>query len=154
MLGEGNNRSRALGLARGVARLLGAMGYGSLPEFVLGCGRRADVFGMTGRGALIIVEIKTSLADFRADQKWPEYESYCDQFYFAVPAEFPMAELPADRGLMAADAYGAAILREAPPLVLAPARRRALVLDFGFQASCRLGRLNDPNPPDLSLSGA
>ena len=151
MLYTSNNISEAsplaLGLSRGVCRLLGALGYGTLPEFVLGSGRRADVLAMTGKGRFAIVEIKTSLADFRADQKWPEYEAYCDRFYFAVPPGFPLAVLPADRGLIAADSYGAAILRESAELAMAPARRRALILDFGFQASTRFGRLTDPNAP-------
>jgi hypothetical protein len=141
---ESNNITGAAGLARGVTRLLGALGYGTLAEFVLGSGRRADVFGMTARAEIAIVEIKMSVADFRADGKWPDYEAYCDRFYFAVAADFPTRLLPADRGLIIADPYGAAIVRDAPRLTLAPSRRRALVLDFGLQASLRLARLVDP----------
>ncbi|PZD70548.1 hypothetical protein C1752_10977 [Acaryochloris thomasi RCC1774] len=40
--------------------------------------RPKEVFG---------VEIKSSLADFEHDQKWPLYLQFCDYFCFAVPAE-------------------------------------------------------------------
>lgn len=132
-------------LARGVCRTLGALGYGALTEFTLRTGRRADVIGLNGAGEIAIVEIKTSEADFRADQKWPEYLPFCDGFYFAVPEGFPKDILPADCGLMVADPYQSAILRPAPALPpLAGARRRALILSFGIAASLRLQRLVDP----------
>lgn len=135
----------AVRLARGICRALEALGYGVLTEFTLGTGRRADVMGLNGAGEVAIVEIKTSEADFRADQKWPEYLPFCDSFYFAVPAGFPRRILPCDCGLMVADAYSAEILRPAPALpTLAGARRRALILRFGIAASTRLQRLTDP----------
>ena len=132
-------------LARGVSRTLAALGYATLAEFTLLTGRRADVIGVNAAGEVAVVEIKTSEADFRADQKWPEYLPFCDSFYFAVPEGFPLAILPADCGLMVADAYQSAILRPAPPLpALAGARRRALILRFGLTAGARLQRLVDP----------
>ena len=45
---------------------------------------------------------------------------------------------------MIADGYGAAVLREAPLLPLAPARRRALILRFAQAAAQRLARAGDP----------
>ena len=131
-------------LARGVARTLAEHGVACLAEFVLGCGRRADLTGLDRAGKITIVEIKTSLADFRADQKWPEYLDYCDQFYFAVPEGFRLEILPEDCGLMVADGYGAAILRPSPPYALNGSRRRAEALRFARAAAERLNRLTDP----------
>ena len=41
-------------------------------EVTLANGRRADVLAIGRNGEIWIVEIKSSIADFRADQKWPE----------------------------------------------------------------------------------
>ena len=57
-------------LARGVSRTLSDLGYASLTEFTLRSGRRVDVIGLDAGGAIAIVEIKSSLEDFRADRKW------------------------------------------------------------------------------------
>ena len=132
-------------LARGVARLLAEMGYASMPEFRLRNGRRADLAGLDRRGRIVIVEIKRSLADFRADQKWPEYLDYCDAFYFAAPKAFPAEVLPQDQGLILADAYGAAVIRPAAPAApLHPSRRREITLRFARGAAGRLQQLLDP----------
>ena len=94
--------------------------------------------------AIAIVEIKSSLMDFRADRKWREYLDYCDRFFFAVPEGFPRDVLPEDCGLMVADGYGAAFLREAPLRQLNPARRRAQILRFAQTAAQRLIGFTDP----------
>ena len=134
----------AIALARGISRPLADQGYGTLVEFSLNNGRRADVIGLDGAGRFVIVEIKTSEADFRADRKWPEYREHCDLFYFAVPVGFPQAILPPDCGLMVADAYAAAVIRESEDIPMHASRRRAQVLRFGLVASERLQRLADP----------
>jgi hypothetical protein len=132
-------------LARGICRTLSALGYGALTEFTLRSGRRADVIGMNGAGEVVIVEIKTSEADFRADRKWPEYLDFCDSFYFAVPEGFPRCILPETCGLMVADAYAGVILRPSPRLsTMNGSRRRGLLLHFGLAASGRLQRVIDP----------
>lgn len=131
-------------LARGVCRAVEALGYAALTEFPLGNGRRVDVIAVASGGETLIVEIKSSVADFRADRKWMEYVPYCDLFYFAVPDGFPQALLPADCGLMVADGYGAAVLREAPRRAMNASRRRALTLRLAINASQRLRRVLDP----------
>lgn len=108
-------------------------------------GRRADIFGLKSDAGIIIVEIKSSIADFRSDQKWPEYRAHCDQLYFAIPETLPIGIMPLDTGLIIADAYGAALMREAPLHKLAPATRRALTLRFARTAALRLHNLYDPN---------
>lgn len=131
-------------LARGVRRALADHGYRTLTEFRLKSGRRADVVGLNAAGTIVIVEIKSSVADFRADRKWTDYRPYCDRFYFAVGPDFPAVLIPDDCGLMVADAFGAAVLREAPETPLNPARRRALVLNLALAACERLHRIEDP----------
>jgi hypothetical protein len=135
----------AKGLRRGVTRLLMQQGFAALAEVSLANGRRADLMALGRDGEIRIIEIKSSLADFRADQKWPEYRDYCDRFYFAIPHDFPDEIIPAEAGLILADSYGAEIQRHAPEHRLAPARRRAVLLRFAQVAADRLHGLSDPD---------
>ena len=125
-------------------RLLRARGFSTVTELPLLDGRRADVVALNGEGALLIVEIKSSVADFRADHKWRDYAAHCDRLYFAISAEIPVEIMPEDAGLIVADPYGAEILREATPRLIAPATRRAVLLRFAQAAADRLHRLADP----------
>jgi len=136
-------------LARGIARLFDAMTEASLAEFSLRSGRRADILALGADGSFTIVEIKSSLADFRADSKWPDYLEFCDRFYFAVPQGFPVEVLPETEGLMIADRWDAAIVRPAIERPMHASRRKALTLRFARQAAQRLQRLNDPGPGPL-----
>ena len=131
--------SPASAMARGVCRLLADMGYDTLTEFKLKSRRRADVIGLDGGAQFVIVEVKSSLADYRADGKWPEYRPFCDAFYFAVAEGFPVDVLAADCGVMVADAYHADILRPAPAQPMNGNRRRHQVLRFALTAARRLG---------------
>lgn len=134
----------ALAIQRGVRRLFARMEMASLAEFTLASGRRADVVSLGRDGGLAIVEIKSCLADFRADRKWSEYRAFCDRFYFAVAADFPAHVLPEEAGLIVADAFGAEIVREAPGHPLAAARRKAVTLRFARVAAGALHALVDP----------
>jgi hypothetical protein len=140
-----------LALARGVCRVLAQLGYASLVEFPLANGRRADILALGKTGDLIIVEIKSSVADFRADRKWASYREFADRLYFAVPSQFPALLIPEECGLIVADSFGAAVLREAVLQPLAPARRRALTLRFALAAATRLRRHLDPDAGFLNL---
>ena len=131
-------------LARGVSRLLHHMGYGALTEFRLSSGRRADVFGVDRRGRIAIVEIKLSLADLRGDDKWPDYLNHCDEFYFAIPQQLPQAEVPPATGLIVADRFGAAVLREPTRRTLGTTLRNKEIRRFGLYAANRLRRYEDP----------
>jgi len=133
-------------LARGVARWLLELGYEAMAEFRLGNGRRADVIGLDRQGRFVIVEIKTSTADFRADAKWPEYLEHCDQFFFAVPEGFPSELLPDAHGILVADGFGAAVLRPSPEARMNAARRTAQTRKFARAASARLRAFTDPRP--------
>lgn len=131
-------------LARGVGRWLADQGCGVLTEFRVGQGRRVDVMGLQKDGNFIAVEIKSSVADFRSDGKWPDYLPYCDQFYFAVSQDFPTHILPAAHGLLIADDYEAAIVRSAEICPMNGTRRRRQLVRFGLAASGRLHRQSDP----------
>ena len=131
-------------LARGVCRALAQLGYASLVEFPLANGRRADILGLGRGGDLVIVEIKSSVADFRADRKWIDYRDFADRFYFAVPKAFPTALIPEDCGLIVADAFAASLIRDGSANSLAPNRRRAVTLRFALAAAARLRRHLDP----------
>ena len=141
---DGRQSETAAAIARGAGRCLLAHGFARLPEFTLPNGRRADLCAMADNGDVWIVEIKSSLADFRADQKWPEYRDYCDRLFFAVDRDFPVEVLPDDCGLIIADKWGAEIVRPAPEHKLAAARRKALTLRFARVAALRLQGMADP----------
>ncbi len=141
---DGRQSAAAAAVQRGVARLLRATGFAVLTEFTLRTGRRADVIGMDAAGTIWIVEIKSSLADYRADQKWPEYWDYCDRLFFAVPPELDASIIPQEAGLIVADSWGADIIRQPEPVPLHASRRRALTLAFARTAALRLHGLYDP----------
>jgi len=141
---DGRQSPTALAVCTGVRRLLAGHGFASVTEFTLASGRRADILALGPDGAIWIVEVKSSPADFRADGKWPDYRDFCDRFFFAVSEEFPVEILPPDTGLILADGYGAAIERDAPEHRLAGARRKAVTLRFAHAAATRLHMLVDP----------
>jgi hypothetical protein len=134
-------------VARGVCRLLLERGLSPLLEFSLPTGRRLDVAAISEAGDITAVEIKVSLADFRADEKWNEYLEFCDRYYFAVPEGFPVELLPGDQGLIVADHFGAAIVREAQHSPLTAARRKSLLIRFARTAAERFARSADPFAP-------
>jgi hypothetical protein len=142
---DGRQSETASMIARGVRRMLRARGFSTITELPLLDGRRADIVALHGDGSLLIVEIKSSVADFRADRKWRDYAAHCDRLYFAISADMPAEIMPPDAGLIVADPYGAEILREADPQRIAPATRRAVLLRFAQAAADRLHRLADPN---------
>ena len=141
---DGRQSPTALAVALGARRLLASHGFASVTELTLASGRRADIVGLGGNGDIWIVEIKSCLADFRADRKWPGYRDFCDRFFFAVPETVPLEILPDSAGLIVADAFDAAILREPPAHPLAGARRKAVTLRFARAAAGLLHALADP----------
>lgn len=134
----------AAGITRGARRLLSAMGYSSVSEFVLPNGRRADIAAISAAGQVVIVEVKSSAADFRADHKWQDYLEYCDEFYFAVAPDGPIALMPESAGLIIADSYAGEFMRTAPTNAIHAARRRVILLTLARHAADRLHGLQDP----------
>jgi hypothetical protein len=137
--------ARARAICRGAARLLHALGYAATPELPLASGRRADLLAVGGNGEILVVEVKSSAADFRADRKWQEYRAHCDRLLFAVAPDFPQALIPQSAGLILADGYGGEILREGMRHPLAAAARKAVLLRFARVSASRLSALNDPH---------
>ena len=144
---DGRQSDTALRIARGTARLLHAHGYCVVSELPLPSGRRADLVALASSGEIWIVEIKSSIADFRADQKWQDYRAHCDRLFFATCAEVPCEIFPPDTGLIVADGFGAAFHCEAPEHKLPAATRKSMMLLFARAAALRLQSLADPNGP-------
>jgi hypothetical protein len=131
-------------LARGVCRHLTGHDFATVEEFSPERGRRVDVIALGPRGEIWVVECKSSRADFTSDAKWQGYLDWCDRYFWAVDAAFPTELLPAETGLIVADAYDAEILRMPPETRLAAARRTALTRRIARDAARRLQRLTDP----------
>jgi hypothetical protein len=134
----------AMEIQRGATRLLLDLGLTAITEFTLANGRRADVAALARDGELWIVEIKSSVADFRSDQKWRDYPEFADKFFFAVRPDFPHDLLPAACGLILADSYGGELVRTVPSQPLPAARRKAITLRFARTAALRLTMQLDP----------
>ncbi len=137
-------------VVRGVARLLMRHDCLTVTEVALGNGRRADLMGLCPKGLVTIVEVKVSRADLLGDQKWTDYLDYCDRFYWAIPDTLDSellsraGKLPDRAGLIIANRYDAAVMREASLVALSPSRRRAETLRFARRAARRLlGDLDD-----------
>ena len=137
----------ALAIARGTARLLRSLGFACVSELSLPSGRRADLVALNERGEIWIVEIKSSLEDLRADQKWQDYRAHCDRLFFAFTQDLPCEIFPADTGLIVADAYGAHLHCDAPEHRLPAATRKSMLVLFARVAAMRLQSLHDPNGP-------
>ena len=134
----------ALAIARGTARLLRALGFACVSELPLPSGRRADLVAINERGEIWIVDIKSSIEDFRADQKWPEYRAHCDRLFFAFTQDLRCEIFPDETGLIVADAYGAHLQRPAPEHRLQAATRKSMTVRFALAAAQRINRLVDP----------
>jgi hypothetical protein len=132
---DGRQSPTALKIARGTTRLLHTFGFSVLSELPLASGRRADLVALGSGGEIWIVEIKSSVADFRADRKWIDYRLHCDRLFFATALDVPCEIFPPDAGLIVADAFGASIVCEAPEHRLHGATRRSLMLAFARAAA-------------------
>ena len=141
---DGRQSPAAFNICRGAARLLRAHGLAAVSEVALANGRRADIAGVAESGEIWIVEIKSCLEDFRADQKWPEYRDFCDRFFFAIPQTLDPEIIPFEAGLIVADNWGAEILRQPAETLLHASRRKALTLAIARVSSQRLHSLYDP----------
>jgi hypothetical protein len=134
----------ALAIARGTARLLHQLGFSCISELPLPSGRRADLVALNQRGEIWIVEIKSSVEDLRADQKWQDYRAHCDRLFFAFTRDLPCEIFPGETGLIVADAYGAHLQCEAPEHRLPAPTRKLMTVRFALAAAQRINRLVDP----------
>jgi hypothetical protein len=138
----------ALAIARGTARMLRTLGFSCISELPLPSGRRADLVALNEKSSIWIVEIKSSVEDLRADQKWQDYRMHCDRLFFAFTQDLPCEIFPQDTGLIIADAYGAHLHAhlhcEAPEHRLAAPTRKLMTVRFAMAAAQRINRLVDP----------
>jgi hypothetical protein len=140
----------AQAVARGIGRLFARNGIWCLPEMPLRSGRRADLMGIDAKGRIVIVEIKVARGDLLGDAKWPDYLEYCDRFYWGLAPHLDRACLETEAfrpdlcGVIVADGYDAEILRPAPSLPLAAARRKAETEQLARAALRRLAVSTDP----------
>lgn len=141
---DGRQSDTARAIQRGALRYLSARGLVGVPEFCLASGRRADIAAIDAKGEVWVIEIKSSVIDFRTDRKWTDYRQHCDRLFFAVSPDFPLEILPEDAGVLVADQFGAGMIREAPHHAMPGATRRAVTLRLARTAASRLMGLMDP----------
>ncbi|MFL6725473.1 MAG: MmcB family DNA repair protein [Sphingomicrobium sp.] len=142
-------------VARGVTRLFCRQDLFAVCEMPLPNGRRADLMAIDSKGSFTIVEIKVAKADLLGDGKWTDYLDFCDRFFWAVPPHLAaildeQRYLPGEAGLIVADRYDAAVVREAAHRPLAPARRKAELLRFARRTARRLATQVDPSLGELT----
>jgi len=135
---DGRQSERALAIRRGVCRRLRAEGMALIPEVTLRSGRRADLVALAADGMITIVEIKSSIEDFRADLKWRDYCRHSDHFYFATGPDVPANIFPEEAGLIVADPYGAEIIRVSACAPIAAARRKEMLIRIARAGAHRL----------------
>lgn len=131
-------------LARGLCRHFVRLGMTAIPEVVLPNGRRADLAALGRKGEIWIVEIKSSVEDFRTDTKWRDYLPFCDRFFFATHLGVPAGIFPEDAGFILCDGFGAEVIRQHERVPLAGATRKAFTIELARLASARLMALTDP----------
>jgi hypothetical protein len=148
---DGRQSETAAAVQRGVCRLLRSLGFATICELPLASGRRVDVMAVGPGGEIWVVEIKSSLADLRADDKWPEYEGFCDRLYFAIPPDMPSEVMPNQTGLMIADRWGAEMVRDTADRLLPAARRKSIMLRFARAAAFKLHSIADPGAVEQDL---
>ena len=104
--------------------------------------RRADFVALKISGEIVIVEIKSGMADFKADHKYEEYIPHCNRLYFCFP--YPMdVTLPDGVGVLVPSANGyLRVLRKAKHRPMAGRDRRNLVLRLAWRAATYSKRTN------------
>ena len=135
---DGRQSEKAMLVRRGVQRLFLELGLAVLPELPLASGRRADLVALSRSGEIWIVEIKSSIEDWRVDRKWPIYRQHCDRLFFASHPGVPADIFPEDCGFILSDGYGAEIIRDAPEHKLPGATRKAMTLRFARVSAARM----------------
>ncbi len=141
---DGRQSQIAADISRGTMRMLAQHSFAPIMELTLANNRRADIAAIGAKGEIWIIEVKSCLADYRADGKWLDYDAFCDRFFFAVDADFPCEVIPENTGLILADRYGAEIVRDSFEDRLSGARRKAITLLIARASAQRLHNLLDP----------
>ena len=148
---DGRHSTRATEIERGVGRYLRSFNFAYVPELTLPDRRRADMVALGPKGQIWIVEIKSSVEDFKADHKWQDYQNHCDAFFFATLSDVPVDIFPLEAGLLIADSFGAASMREAPEEKLSAPMRKKLTLMIARFGATRFHNLQDPALKEKSV---
>ena len=127
-------------MARGVSRLLLERGFSPLLEFTLPTGRRLDVAAISEAGEITAVEIKVSLADFARTKNGRNISTIATAIISRCRRISGRDACRPSTGLIVADRFGAAIVREAPHAPIAAARRKSLLIRFARTAAERFAR--------------
>lgn len=131
---DGRQSATAMEIRSGMVRYYSKLNHVILPEFPL--------VTLDSKGFFTIIEIKSSIEDYKVDNKWHEYKEHCDRFLFATHPKVPEDIFPKEEGLFIADKFGAHEVREPTEMRLAPARRKALTLRFARLAAKQLDRVS------------
>jgi len=132
-------------IARGVCRHLKQYNFSCIEEFVPIKGSRVDIIAVGPKGEIWIVECKSSITDYKQDQKWEKYLPFCDRYFWAVPEDFPINVLPTKDGLIIANSYDAEIIRYGCENKVNPQKRKAIITKIARNASDRLRTFTDPS---------
>ena len=73
-----------------------------------------DCIDFAPDGTLWIIEVKSSIEDFRTDRKWPDYRACCDRLSFAIPGHMPPEIMPLAMPASASATVISAIRRRSP----------------------------------------
>lgn len=108
---------------------LGVMPWGS---------RRADIVANKVSGKIVILEVKSSLADFRTDKKWRSYLDYCDKFMFCTTEdvyEKIKDELPKEVGVvcLSPSTGWAYMAKKSPNLELTDENRMSVLARLAYR---------------------
>lgn len=141
---DGRHSTRATEIERGVGRYLRSLNFVYVPELTLPDKRRADMVALGPKGQIWIIEIKSSVEDYKADHKWQDYLTHCDALFFATLNDVPANIFPTEAGLLIADNFGAACMREAPEDKLSASMRKKLTLMVARFGALKFHNLQDP----------
>ena len=90
--------------------------------------RRIDIMCLDFLSNIVGVEVKSCLADFRADKKWRDYLSHCNKMYFAFSQEITKSRVfPEIKAELKAEGVGIMVLGPSGHMkVIAAARYKKL----------------------------
>lgn len=107
---------------------------------------RADLLALTFYGDTTVVEVKSSVADFRADKKWHNYLEFANKFYFAMTQTTYSKvkdSIPKGIGVMLASEFQDSAGRTRKALkVVKPAFRREIDAETNINLIIRLAFRN------------
>lgn len=106
--------------------------------------RRADVIGNKISGDLVLIEVKSSVADFKSDAKWHEYLKFADRVYLAFTVDVArkinkdkelMSRIPSRVGVLVLSEYGLMrVVKKAKIVPVEPDIRMSILARLAWRA--------------------